>query len=389
MHDRNETSPRRAANATLAALFVAGIALPCVGTFLRLDTGGMRDENRKMADPPSLTKGKLKEYPRRAEAWFNDHFGMRNSLVRAYSLVQVKVLHGIASARVVQGRDGWLFYAEDKIIEMRRGLLPFSEGDLRQWQTLLEERRDWLASQNIRYVFMFAPEKSSLYAEFLPAYLAPVRDQTRLDQFLAWMRAHSTVEALDLRESLRAAKSEGRIYHRTDTHWNEEGAFAAYRQIAAWLKKEFPRVTPIERGEFEPSVLVTPGGDLAGMLALTSILHEERRCLIPKTPSAVRAGKRTETMTKRPWIQGHEPVVFERDNAEIPRAVVVHDSFFDMARPFLSRHFGRSTFVSWYFIHEIIADEKPDVVIEEMVERVLSRPVPVNEPPVAGSRPAK
>ena len=388
MHDRNETLPRRAANATLAALFLAGIALPCVGTFFALDTGGMKDENRKMADPPSVTQGKLKEYPRRAEEWFNDHFGMRNSLVLAHSLFERKVFGVSSSSRVVVGQDGWLFYADDRIIEMRRGLLPISEEDLRKWQTLIEERRDWLASQNIRYVFMFAPEKSSIYEEFLPGYLAPVRDETRLDQFLAWMRAHSTVEVLDLRVPLRAAKSERRLYHLTDTHWNEEGAFVAYGQIAAWLESKFPKVRPLKREDFEPSVLVTPGGDLAGMLALKSAMHEERLRLLPRTPSAVRAGAQTEVMKKRQWVPGYSPAVFERDNAEIPRAMIVHDSFFEMEKPFLSRHFGRSVFVSWFFIPEIIADEKPDVVIDEMVERVLSRPVQANAPPVAGFKPA-
>jgi hypothetical protein len=55
-------------------------------------------------------------------------------------------------------------------------------------------------------------------------------------------------------------------------------------------------------------------------------------------------------------------------------AVVVHDSFVLPMLPFLARHFRRSTFLHTVFAPEVIAAERPDLMIEEMVERVLSRP---------------
>ena len=420
MHDRNETTMRRIANAALAAAFAVGIGLPCVGTLFHLDTGGLPGENRAMAPAPSLAKGKLKEYPQKAEAWFNDHFGLRNSLVLEHSLVALKVFGVSSSNDVAIGRDGWLFYAADRILESRRGVLPFTEEELRGWQSRLEERRDWLASQGIRYVFMIAPEKSSLYAEYLPDALAPAfadlsaeassfadlsaealakeeasagqdargKSATRLDQLLAWMRARSTVEMLDLRESLRAAKADVRIWHRTDTHWNDEGAFAAFQQIEAWLQSKFPAVRPLDRAEFDRKAVVGLGGDLAGMLALMSRIPEERIVLTPRTPSPVRPAELTEAMNKRAWIPTRGPSVYECAEGEVPRGVILRDSFFQQVQPFLARHFQRSAFVWWAFPPDVIADEKPDVVIEEMVERVLSRPdfLPVNESPIAGYR---
>ncbi len=387
MHERNETTTRRIANTALAVLFVVGIALPCVGTFLALDTGGIPGENRAMAPAPTL-KGAFKRLPQRVEAWFNDHFGLRNSLVRAHSRVEYDAFAVSSSSDVVLGKGPWLFYAADRIIECRRGLVPFTEEELRRWQTALEERRDWLASQGIAYVFMIAPEKSSLYAEFLPDRLAVVRNETRLDQLVAWMGAHSTVEVLDLRRSLQRAKAEGRIFHWTDTHWNDAGAFAAYREIAHWLEAKFPGVTPLEASAFDRQVHPGPGADLAGMLGLTGRLREERIVLAPETPLPVKPVAPSPVMLKRTWLMQRGPEVFEREGGAIPGAVVVHDSFFQQVRPFLSSHFGRVAYVWWVFPPEVIADEKPQVVIEEMVERVLSRPgcFPVNEPPVAGYR---
>lgn len=386
MHERNETRTRRIANTALAALFLAGIAVCCVGTFFGLDTGGIPGENRAMTPASSLLKGRLRDLPDRTNQWFNDHFGLRNSFVKLNSGVLLRAFGVSSSSDVVVGKNGWLFYAADRIIESRRGLVPFTDDELRAWQAKIEERRDWLASQGIRYVFMIAPEKSSLYAELLPDELAVVRDETRLDQLVAWMGAHSTVNVLDLRPSLNAAKAEGRVWHKTDTHWNDEGAYAAYAQIAAWLKAEFPAVEPVAKGEFDRQVHPGPGGDLAGMLALMTRMSEDRIVLAPKSPGGVREMQVTEAMTIRKWLPEHGPVVYECDNAPPVRAVVLHDSFFQQVQPFLSRNFARTTYVWWVFPPEIIAAEKPDVVIEEMVERVLSRPgfLPINEPPVAG-----
>ena len=53
--------------------------------------------------------------------------------------------------------------------------------------------------------------------------------------------------------------------------------------------------------------------------------------------------------------------------------MVIHDSFFEEAiLTFLARHFRRATFVHRVFATDLIADEKPDVVIEEIVERYLN-----------------
>jgi hypothetical protein len=66
-------------------------------------------------------------------------------------------------------------------------------------------------------------------------------------------------------------------------------------------------------------------------------------------------------------------MVLECPGGEIGRAFIVHDSFLNAVQPFLARHFRRSLFVRWLFPAAVIAEERPDVVIEEMTERLLSR----------------
>lgn len=371
MNDLNATTARKASNTALAILFIAAMSVPCVGTILKLETGGITGENRLM-NPWPVYGGTIKELPREISAWFNDHFGLRNALVRWHSWLKYYAFGMSTSRDVVLGRSPWLFYAHDRILENSRGLIPFTTEELRGWQAVLQARQDWLATQNIRYLFVIAPEKSSIYPEFLTPALTPFHATTRLDQLVAWLRTNSTVEILDLRESLQRAKAGDRVYHWTDTHWNNIGAFAAYREIANCLMRMEPALKPLEISQFDRLVDPTSGGDLAGMLALSDRLGEDRIVLRAKLPDPFRQVNPSAIMLKRKWLPSQEPVVFEYKGGCIPRAVVVHDSFGEQLRPFLSAHFGRVTYIWGPFPPEIITEEKPQIVIEEIVERRLN-----------------
>ena len=201
--------------ALISILFSTAVLVPSVGTVLSVDTGGFPGENRGTAEPPGLFDGNLRQYPKRAEAWFNDFFGLRNSMVRAHGFLKYRVLNVSSSANVVIGRDGWLFFAADRILQSRQGLIPFTDDELRSWQFKLEERRDWLRGLGISYLFIVAPEKSTIYPEQLPHHLQATAGVSRLDQLMSWMAAHSTVQLLDLREPLRAAKAKAPILRKS------------------------------------------------------------------------------------------------------------------------------------------------------------------------------
>jgi len=370
---RATTAMRRAANLAMIVLFVTAIGLPCVGTVVGIATGGIGGENRPAAPPPDWSAG-VDAVRRQVTAWFNDHYGFRNWLVRGFGLFAFDAFGVSISRDVVPGRKGWLFYDADRIVASRRGLLPFGANDLAAWQAKLEERRDWLAARGIRYVFAIAPEKSSIYAEYLPESQQPIGAPTRADQLLTWMRMHSTVPSLDFRPALGAAKAEDRLFHRTDTHWNDAGAFVAYRELESWLRSQFPALVPLDVNLFERQVHTTIAGDLAAMMAIAPMLTEDRITLVPREPSPVETRAPTEVMMRRRYLPNQEPKAFACPSGELGRAVVVHDSFFLAVQPWLARHFQRSVLVRSTFPPEVIVDERPDVVIEEMIERVLSRP---------------
>lgn len=382
VYKRVEAAPPRSsrrAGLALIAVFLGAIGLPATGLILGLDSAMVLDEKRLPAPAPEVPRSlaALAEFPARFEAYFNDHFGFRARLIRWLALAEVRGLGVSSSPDVILGRDGWLFYGTPEAVKVFRGDDPFPPEQLEEWRALLEGRRAWLAERGIPYLVVIPPEKSSIYPEFLPAGYRRVNRQSRLGQFLDYMRAHSAVQIVDLREALWAAKGERLLYYPADTHWSSHGAYVGYVQILEALSARLPGLRLAPRREVLEVLTKEPiwASDLLCVLGLERPDREDR-VLVPKPPSRSRPG--------RPIVEPPPglpptlvPQVWEQADATLPRAVVFRDSFASSLIPFLSDHFRRIVYSSEYtFNRAIVEFERPDVVIQEMVERALMGPVP-------------
>src|SRR5476651_259331 len=129
----------------LAVLSMIMIWLPALDTFLHLDKASMPNENRAPAQFPEFQSGpeSFREYIAGLEGYYNDHFGFRKRLIRWQHRWKNKLFKESSSVDAISGRDGWLFYSGEDMIENVQGLNPFTPEQLKTWQRLLESRRDW------------------------------------------------------------------------------------------------------------------------------------------------------------------------------------------------------------------------------------------------------
>lgn len=353
----------------LIGVFIAVIALPLIGRALPLDTAFALAENRQPAPFPAIAlKGwMLVSFPRRFERYWNDSFGFRQALIRWHSLGKIAL--GVSpSPKALIGKEGFLFYTHERSLEYFRGVAPFTPADLSQWQRSLEAREAWLRARGIRFLVVVAPNKETIYPEFMPDIYRPLRADSRLDQLLEHLRrSRSSVDILDLREPLRRAKRDVRIYHRTDTHWNDVGAYVAYGEIMRRLAPWFPgdRFEPLPADRV---VRTAAGGDLAKVLALEDRYPEER---IDLTPRAPRRAHRVPLSVPAAVPNPEDFSAFECAGCG-PRAIMYQDSFNTNLAPFLSEHFSRIVYGGGSRLSEELFDrERPAVFIHEIVERAL------------------
>jgi alginate O-acetyltransferase complex protein AlgJ len=368
----------RVANLVAIVLFLLVIALPLAANLAGDDGADAQAENRELASMPRLeaTWASLSAFPTGFSRWFEDHFGFRARLVRWYGESRLWALGVSPSATVVKGRDGWLFYADDGGIEDYANAQPLSAGELDAWRVTVTRTRDWLRARGIAYVFTIAPDKHVIYPDEMPPSIRRVHRTARMDQAIGILRA-AGVAVVDSRTALLSARDHERIYFKTDTHWNDRGAFVAYRQLVAAVRAQVPAVPPAwTRDDFVPTERVTDGMDLAGMIGLTRVLPEVDLGLVPRRPRRARV---LEPPGAEPSAEEGR-VVTEIPGAGLPRALVFRDSFMSRVAPYLSEHFSRAVYL-WQndFDPEAVDREKPDVVIQEIVGRHLYTFIPSPE----------
>jgi hypothetical protein len=112
------------------------------------------------------------------------------------------------------------------------------------------------------------------------------------------------------------------------------------------------------------------------MMGLKRVLRETDLALQPRRPRRARV---VEPAGAAPMDELGR-LVTEVDDRSLPRAVIFRDSFVSRLVPFLSEHFSRAVYV-WQndFDANLVEQEHPDVVIQEIVGRHLYNFIPSPE----------
>lgn len=306
---------------------------------------------------------------------FGTSFAFRGRLVRAQAALRYHLFGVSPLPTVIRGRDGWWFYGDDGAIDDTTLATAFSDAELEAWRGALQHTADWLRARGIAYVFVLVPDKPTVYPEFLPATLRrdPSR-ASRADQLVAMLRTRTTVPVVDLRAPLLAAKAGARIYHRTDTHWNDRGAVVGYRAIVEALRAQTPRLgAAFGDDRFRAESRQVAGLDLPEMAGLAAETTETDLALVPVPPRRARV---IEPVPAPPAFVAPR-LTTTLDDPALPRALFYRDSFGSALVPFLAEHFAR-TVVLWEYdvTPETVRTERPDVVIQEWAGRRLYTRLP-------------
>lgn len=348
------------------ALFLIMAALPTYGMLipaLNRDTG----ENRALAQWPDSFD------PAAMEDWFDDHFALRGQMTQIYNSFNAKagveILNGVAI-----GRDGWLYYMYDGSQEDIRREIHYSEEELASICAAQQTAADYLEGQNISYYLMVCPDKHTVYPEFLPDGLSGYEGESRFDGLCAALTENTTVNLVDARQAVIDAKGDGQMFFKTDTHWNALGAYVGYTELMERIAEDHPNVRIVSKDECTLTAEEWHDGDMAEFIGQSDVLSDTlytwsvngSTVRLVETPYAP-----TSADPERPILCYVNP-----DHPELPTAVIFRDSFMGrdssctLMLPLLADSFSRVTIVwSTSVLEHIVANEAPDIVVMEYVER--------------------
>lgn len=348
------------------AMFLILCLLPSAGL---LFTGvSSSAENRETAKAPVLIKedGINPDFLNDAGAWFEDHFAFRNEAVTGYAMLLGKIFGVSAQQGVIVGKDGWLFYKDS--LEDFQGTGQMTDRQLFQVAHTLRMIRDYARKNGVRFAFVVAPNKNSLYGEYMPYYYQPFRNHAgnleRLKKYLQKEQVHM----IDLDEAFRSSSQV--LYHKRDSHWNNEGAALAADRILTGLGKKHPSYadrTYELRADFE--------GDLDRMLYPAAIEPEEERYYIP-----------SPQFTYCEEVESNFAPKINTRSAGSGSLVMYRDSFGNALLPFLAEAYEKA-----YFSRAIpyqmqdLSVHQADTLLIERAERFLpqmAQEAPVMEAPI-------
>ena len=336
------------------------LATPLAVGLIRPDSpAAILKEGRSFAPTPRLptTGASWLALPTAVDAYLKDHFGLRQTLITAHREL-TKPMLGFGNDSVLVGRDGRMFYLGENAVRQSAGLLVRDRG-VADTVDLLAATKSDLERRGIRFLVASPPNAATVYQDDLPDWAQNAGKRTEYDLFVKGLAAKG-VKTIDLRPVMAAAKAEGPIYYRHDSHWAPRGALAAFNAVVEadghpdWRLDQTSVLAPLASRK---------GGDLARMLGVQDSVSEPAEEL--KLPIGDK-----QPLTAIPW----EDYV-ESSGKLGPTVMIIGDSFtaLDFA-PLLLQHVGRVVWIDHQhcrFDHEVIERFRPEEIWWMPNERFL------------------
>ena len=330
-------------------------------------------ENREPATKPVLTIKNLDPYPIQYEKYYNDHFSLRQRLMKSYYDLNLLVYHKTPIPdQVVLGKNNWLFLGGDEV-DVYTCKNRFSSEELNTLKKELEYRQNYLAKQGIKFYFVIAPVKATIYGENMPKNIIKLHEESGGKQLLHYLNQNSTVTCIDLYPIMKRYKQSGLLYFKNDNHWTKRGAFIGAMQIVKTIQHDFPTLNLLSLDSMRINSTIATTGNLTAMLSKTKLFVDTIIELTPKngfcTNEIQKVGYPVVKGFPYPW---EYEMVREQKDTTLPKLLLISDSFGGNLFPYISEPFSRSVkiFDSWQYKlnEEIVKAEKPDVVVLIVLE---------------------
>jgi len=370
------------------ALFFLVILSPVGAMILNINPKMDFAENRDLADLPKFKWQNLYKlkFKRDVENYLNDRFGFRKVLAFLELHWSSQIVNKPMIHSVLFGKKPWLYYWEKKSIDRFVENSGFSESELDHMTRVVSAHQRFCFDRGITYLFVIAPDKQSIYPEYLPDWLGKENAArgSLLDQLMAHFKSAGLTSVIDLREILSnvrkdASSGDMLLYWKTDSHWTDFGAFWGAHEIFSRIHEQLPEISIPHLNQFKVDIKERRGGDIARMVGLGSLRTE----LYPEFSQVEKPiAKRIENPNR--YIIDYWPlkkddrrlIIMETGNATLPKGVMFRDSFTNSLESFLSDSFERIVYRSHdlkgdQFDVGLITSEKPDIVIFQIVERSL------------------
>jgi hypothetical protein len=364
----------------LSSLFVTMLLAVMILFFVMPDQEKDLRENRNLKQKDFVINAPLIEIPQNFNLYFNDQFPYRSTAIQFFNKFYLNVYKGFSKDKVVVGKEGW-FYMKDKELNAYQAISLYSHDELEKIYKELSYRQEVIEDNGGAFYLFIAPTKYSVYPEFLYPRFISKRDLNKRQQLVQYLQNKGDLKVFDLTEALIQKKDRGRLFHKTDNHWNHLGAYYASEDIMRTLSKDFPDIFVPNERDYHIKIEPVDGKNLVQMMGFKDEIGEEFVMFLSNDSTKLQTGESRSYKAPKnftyPW--DYEKV-YVNDTMPDYKMLMVRESFAGYEIQYLGKYFRESVFIFDGWEHklnkEIVENEQADIVILQIQESFLDNLLP-------------
>ena len=306
------------------------------------------------------------------EEYLNMRIGFREPALDLYVRLNDRLFGLMDHPIYMYGKEGYVFQATDNYLAdyQHLNLDPEWTEHFVGW---LQQFSDMAHASGAEFWYTLIPDKKTVYSEYFPDGYNVYGTVSRTDQLLEAL-SRTDVDWFYALDTLKEAKQHSQVANvKYDAgHWNDNGAFVTVQAVLELLRQRHPEIPPLERSEFTITTahkdsLQTSHFPIDEDVPLYTRRHTESE----EHPEWLRQTLRF------PEKESYRTHYVNPSHPELPKLLVIHDSYLINKECFFLDHFSEVTFIHRYnlkgphIFEEYLELVDPDVVIYENPERSL------------------
>ena len=280
--------------------------------------------------------------------------------------------------------ENYMSYVEDCMADYLGDNL-ISDAEIESLKTRTAKKISDLRDKNCdaEIIYVLVPNTVRTWAEYVPKRFVRHTGDTLVRQWKEGVTSGGAT-VLDLTELMANHKNdEFKIWHKTDTHWTEYGAYLGYEALMNYIAKKFPDAAPRPRSDFEFYNKEANFGDIFNFLELNISDLKETSSFVrfkfepPVYNSNYNSGF-VDLYNGNSVCLVHDRVQFPHTtntnlkDLNLPSAYIFRDSFEGPLHAFYTDRFSTATFKGMWdysFNANQITSQNPDYIIYILSER--------------------
>lgn len=225
-------------------------------------------------------------------------------------------------------------------------------------------------------IYLVLPNPMTIYPETVPTMYEQFIGEGRTEQFCKAAEAGGAV-VINTTDVFKSHKDEKfKLFHKTDSHWTEYGAWLAYTELMNYISQKYPAAVPRTFDEMGFYTKEVNGGDMPYFLELDYTKVRELAVFANPTfesPANLLFFKTTEDLNMN-HDTTPKAAMYATDNTNLPNVYVMRDSFGIAMYNMLPDRFNQTTYKkmwSYGFDQKEIKESGTNYVLYLIAERNL------------------